>query len=154
MLCRRERGYTLVELLIIVILVGIIAAVVGPKLAWALRQRAVAGAADEFVLAHSLARSTAMQYGRVAQLHVDTAGARFWVDADTSGTGTPVKIGLMHSLAGGSVTLSSTRTLFCFDARGLATTSGGCPSGDATVVFASSSSSDTVRTTVLGKVLR
>jgi hypothetical protein len=50
--------------------------------------------------------------------------------------------------------MTSTRTLLCFDARGIASTSGTCEPGDAQVIFAEGVMRDTVATTALGKVLR
>ena len=46
-------------------------------------------------MAHSLARSTAVRYARVAELPIDAANARFWVEVDTSGTGIRDTVGLM-----------------------------------------------------------
>jgi len=154
MMALRKRGFTMIELAIVLVIAGLLTAMAVPKLAAAFRQRSVSSAGDQFVLAHSLARSTALRYGRVSELHVDAAAARFWVEVDTSGTGVRDTVGFVHSLADAGVKVISTRTLLCFDARGLATTSNTCPPGDATIVFTSSKSVDTVRVTTLGKVLR
>ncbi|HYT70068.1 MAG TPA: GspH/FimT family pseudopilin [Gemmatimonadales bacterium] len=154
MIARWERGFTMIELAIVLVIAGLIAGVAGPKLADGLRQQSVRAAADQFVLAHSLARSTALRYGRVAELRIDAAGTRFWVEVDTSGTGVRDTVGFVRNPADAGVKMTSTRTLLCFDARGLATTGGACQPGDATVVFASSSRAATVRVTTLGKVLR
>jgi prepilin-type N-terminal cleavage/methylation domain-containing protein len=150
----RARGFTIIELAIVLVIASVIMTMAAPRVAAAFRQRAVSSAADQFVLAHSLARSTALRYGRVSELHVDPAAARFWVEVDTSGTGVRDTVGFVHSMADAGVKVISSRTLLCFDARGLATTSNTCPPGDATIVFSSSRSVDTVRVTTLGKVLR
>ena len=60
---------------------------------------------------------------------------------------------LMNDL-GGQVTMTSTRSLLCFDLRGLTTTRNTCESGDALVEFSMAGRTDTFQTTVLGKVLR
>lgn len=152
---RTKRGFTLPELMIVLSLVSVIASVTGPKLADAFRQRSVGAAADQFVLAHSLARSTALRYGRVAELRIDHAAARFWVEVDSSGSGTRDTVGLVHDVAEGGVYITSTRSVLCFDARGLATTSGPvCQPGDARVAFLRAGKAVTVRVTALGKVLR
>ena len=144
----------MIELAIVLVIAGLLTAMAAPRVAAAFRQRSVSSAGDQFVLAHSLARSTALRYGRVSELHVNAAAASFWVEVDTSGTGVRDTVGFVHSLAEAGVNMSSTRTLLCFDARGLATTSSTCQAGDATVAFTSSHSVDTVRVTTLGKVLR
>src|SRR5919197_6696157 len=82
-----KRGFTVPEMLMVVVIVSVLMAIGVPKLTTTFQGRSVATAADQFVLAHSLARSTALRYGRQAQLHVDTVAGRLWVDVDTSGTG-------------------------------------------------------------------
>jgi hypothetical protein len=121
-----------------------------------LQRRTTASAADQFVLTHFLARSTALRFGRVAQLHIDTAGKRFWIDIDTSanGVGQRAIIANVRDVSGDGVLMTSTRALLCFDARGIAATSGSCESGDALVIFSNGATADTVATTALGKVLR
>jgi Tfp pilus assembly protein FimT len=147
-------GFTLVEAAIVMVAVGLLTAMSIPKLSAGLQQRAVSSAANEFVLAHSFARSTALRYGRVAQLHIDASMARFWVDVDTSGTSVRDTVGLPHDLAAQGIQLTTTRAVLCFDARGFATTNATCAGGDVTVVLMASNWLDTVRTTTLGKVLR
>ncbi len=150
---RRGKGFTLVEMLIVLTVMGVIAAVALPSLATAYRQRATRGAVDRLAMAHSLARATAIRFGRVAELHIDAANSRFWVEVDTSGTGIRDTVGLING-PGGQVTMSSNRSLLCFDARGLTTTRGVCESGDVLVQFSLLGRTDTLQTTVLGKVLR
>lgn len=156
MLETQRRGFTLIEAIIVMTLMAIVAAMGAPKLAAALHRRTTSSAADQFVVTHSLSRSTALRYGRVAQLHIDAATRRFWVDVDTSanGIGQRATIASVRDVSGGGLTMTSTRTILCFDARGIASTSGSCESGDALVVFFDGLTADTVRTTILGKVLR
>src|SRR5438874_2469909 len=129
-----NRGFTLPEVLIVVSIASVLTAMAVPQLTIAFQGRSVATAADQFVLAHSMARSTALRYGRQAQLHVDTVAARLWVDVDTSGTGVRDTIGFVHDLAAQGVKVSGAG-LLCFDARGLAATGGSCQSGSLTVQF-------------------
>jgi hypothetical protein len=108
------------------------------------------------VLTHSLTRSTAIRYGRVAQLHIDAPTRRFWIDVDTSanGIGQRATIAYVRDVSTIGLQMTSTRTLLCFDARGIASTLGSCEPGDAKVVFTDGPKADTVVTTALGKVLR
>jgi prepilin-type N-terminal cleavage/methylation domain-containing protein len=156
MLETQQRGFTLIEVIVALALMAIVAAIGGPRLVAALQRRTTASAADQFVLTHFLARSTALRYGRVSQLHIDTAGKRFWIDIDTSanGVGQRAIIANVRDVSGDGVNMTSTRALICFDARGIAVTSGPCESGDAMVIFSNGATADTVATTTLGKVLR
>lgn len=149
----KNKGFTLIEMLIVLSFMGVIVAVGMPSMVNAYRQRATRGAVDRLAMAHSLARATAVRYGRVAELHIDAGYARFWIEVDTSGTGIRDTVGSINDLAG-QVTMTSNRTLLCFDLRGLTTTRGACEAGDALVTFSSRGRTDTLQTTVLGKVLR
>lgn len=149
----KRRGFTLLEVILTTTIITVVAAIGGPPLVHTFRQRVTQGAAQRFVGAHMLARSTAVRYGRVAELHIDPSGARFWVEVDTSRVGgLSDTVGYVHNID--RITMTSTRSLICFDGRGLATTRGACESADITITFEMSGRADTVRTTALGKVLR
>jgi Tfp pilus assembly protein FimT len=151
-----RRGFTLIDLIITTGLVCVVTAIGAPELQDALRRRATQSAADQFATAHALARATALSYGRVAQLHIDPVAQRFWVEVDTSAddVGQRATIWYERKLADSGVQISTDRALLCFDARGLASDVDPCEPGDAQVVFKVLDAADTVRTTVLGKILR
>jgi Tfp pilus assembly protein FimT len=156
MLETQRRGSTLLETIMVLGVMAIVAAIGGPKLSAALQRRTTASAADQFALTHSLSRSTALRYGRIAQLHIDAPGKRFWIDVDTSanGIGQRATIAYLRDVSAPGLAMSSTRTLLCFDPRGIPSTTGSCEPGDARVIFSEGATADTVTTTVLGKVLR
>lgn len=156
MLAIDRQGFTMIESIMVLSIIGIVAAIAGPRISAALQRRTTASAADQFVLTHSLTRSTAIRYGRIAQLHIDPTAQNFWVDVDTSanGIGQRATIADIRYVGGNGLTMTSNRALLCFDARGLASTLGSCESGDAKVVFSDGVMADTVATTILGKVLR
>ena len=156
MLAINRRGISMIEVIMVMSVIGIVAAMGGPKISAALQRRTTASAADQFVLTHSLARSTALRYGRVAQLHVDATGQRFWIDVDTSanGIGQRAIIANVRYVDDNGLHMTTNRGLLCFDARGIASTVGSCESGDANVIFSDGVMADTVVTTLLGKVLR
>ena len=152
----RQRGFTLLEIIIVLALLAVVAATGVPKLSAELRRRTTQLAVDQLAQAHSLARATAVRYGRVAQLHIDPSTTRFWVDVDTSanGVGQRATIWYVRNLAQSGLVMTSNRSLLCFDARGLPLVGGACESGDATVIFTALDRADTLRTAALGKILR
>jgi len=156
MLAINRRGISMIEVIMVMSVIGIVAAIGGPQISAALQRRTTASAADQFVLTHSLARATAIRYGRVAQLHVDATGQRFWIDVDTSanGIGQRAIIANVRYVDDNGLHMTTNRELLCFDARGIASTAGSCESGDANVIFSDGVMADTVVTTLLGKVLR
>lgn len=156
MLAINRKGISMIEAVMVVAIIGIVAATAGPKMSAALHRRTTASAADQFALTHSLTRSTALRYGRIAQLHLDATAQSFWVDVDTSanGIGQRATVGNVRYVSDYGLQMASNRALLCFDARGLASTLGSCESGDAQVIFSNGEVADTVVTTILGKVLR
>ncbi len=151
-----RRGYTIIEVATVLVILGTLGTTALPSFFSSQRQMKVRHAADEFLAAHSLARAVALRYGSRAEIHIDTAGARFWVEVDTSvnHTGAMDRIGTVSYLSDDGVTLTSTKAKVCFDGRGLATPIFGCPPGDAKLVFSSGEYADSVITTQLGTVLR
>lgn len=151
-----RRGFTLLELIITMFLLAVIAAMGAPKLSAELRRRTTQTAVDQFATAHSLARTTAVRYGRVSQLHIDPSTNRFWVDVDTSanGIGQRATVWYVRDLTQPGLVMTSSRTLLCFDARGLPWTTAPCQAGDAQVIFTALDRADTLTTAALGKILR
>ncbi len=78
------RGFTLLELLVVTILLGALTLTALPLIGPARVRAAVRHAVDEFRAVHSLTRATAIRHGRVARLYIDNAAGRFWVEVDTS----------------------------------------------------------------------
>ena len=157
MLNRQDRhGFTVVEIIITMSLLAVLAAMGTPRLSGALRRRTTQTAVDQFATAHSLARSTAVRYGRVAQLHIDAATRRFWVDVDTSanGIGQRAVVWNARDLTQPGLVMTSNRALLCFDARGMPRTTAPCEAADAQIIFTALDKADTLTTAALGKVLR
>jgi len=156
MLQIQRRGFTMIEAIMVVSVIGVVAAIGGPRVSLVLQRRSTSSGADQFVVTHSLTRSTALRYGRVAQLHIDQPGQRYWIDVDTSanGIGQRAIVANVRYPTENGLQMTSNRALVCFDARGIASTLGSCEAGDANVIFSDGVMADTVVTTILGKVLR
>lgn len=150
-----KSGYSIIELVGALSLAAITLAIAGPTVSSSFHRTATRLAADEFVTTHRLARSMAARNGRIAELHILSSSARIWVEVDTSGgAGIKDTVGVVKNFADEAITVTSDRTILCFDSRGLPSTRGSCEQPDATVVFSAGGRADTVKITALGEVLR
>jgi prepilin-type N-terminal cleavage/methylation domain-containing protein len=148
-----EYGYSLIELLIVLVMMAVILSIVVPATGREFRRTATRAAADEFLSAHMLARSLALRHGRVSEMHIEAAESRVRIEVDTGstpGVATPVRV--VRYIANGDLTLESDRSVLCFDLRGLPTTRGPCEPADATVIFSLPGDSDTIWISPLGEV--
>lgn len=146
------RGFTLAEIVVVLMLSGIAVAVATPTVSRSYARTAARSAADEFATTLAMARSTAVRYGRVAELHIDAPYRRFWVEIDTSSTGGMMDtVGVVRE-SRKKLTVTSDRSIICFDGRGLPTTRGACEAADATIIFTQGATSDTVKITALGMI--
>ena len=155
----KRRGFTTIELIIVLVVFGIVAALAGPKFYDAFIAAQTRTAADRFVRATELARASAVRFGRDAEVHIDASGKRFWVTVDTSVnlTGQKDTIGPIQSLVDAKVTITANPaadTLICFDIRGIRSSRGLCQTGGLAVLFSYTGRVDSVQITSLGKVLR
>jgi len=152
----RNTGFTLMEMLIAVGIFGGLLAIGAPSFVRELGATKTRAAVNQLVSAHGLARATAIRSGTVAELHIDATQAKFWIEVDTSqaGAGVMDTVGTVREVGGGNFVMTSSRSLVCFDGRGLATTAGSCAAGDLLVTFAMGERVDTVMASPLGKVVR
>jgi Tfp pilus assembly protein FimT len=147
-------------MLIAISMLAIIVSVAVVPAATYYRQRAVQGAADRFLSAHTLARSAAMQHGRLAEFHLDEANGRLWIEVDTGAVGgARDTIGFVREIGDVTMSITGSISLLCFDPRGLpstgTTTLGqNCEGPAGKVIFSLGARIDTVTVTALGKVLR
>ena len=150
-------GFTLMEMLIAVVTISATAAIAVPPLAWASEYFVLRGAVDEFRAAHNLARAIAVRSNRVGQLRIEPDSGVFWVQVDTSfaGTGVLDTIGRVVRLSDLKISVTSTRSTLCFDARGIATAMGACDATQsANLIFTRGSEADTLWRSELGMLAR
>lgn len=152
-----RRGFSLLEAILTVMIVSILTTIALPQLAPAVSRVSVRSAASTFTARHSLARTLAIRQSAVARLVVDVDANRFWVVVDTSnGARVPVwdTIGVPVDLTENRVVMKATTSMFCFNARGLATSGSGCPGKGSAISFRRGDYATTLRITALGKILR
>lgn len=105
----------------------------------------------------SLARATAIRFGRPAVLRLDLDADRLWIEVDTTTAGqaaAPATVGTFDFAAEMKVDLEGNRTALCFDGRGIGTTGSGCSQAGGIVIVSLQDRSDTVVVTPLGRVIR
>lgn len=151
----RRKGFTMIEMTFVLLLVGMLAsAAVPPLMRWQ-KQMALASSMDRFERLHELTRLTAIREGRIAELHVDTINRLMWVEVDTTNAGVSDTVAMIRDF-NDEVSFGANRSVLCFDARGLPTSDGACEAPDATVVFSlvSNGQVDSTRIALLGKIVR
>ena len=116
-------GVTLAEILIVISIMGLLAATAIPKLATLKNQAQLTGAVTRFTRAVMTARQSAIQRGKMSYFR--HSNSKFWVIVDTTGSLTDsVMIADAYDLSaeyGVQVTAPSGVTTIQYDPRGVAT---------------------------------
>lgn len=147
----RRHGFTFIEILIVMILIGVIAAIGIPRIRDAIQRTNVRSTRVALTTMVAKARAAAVQRGCVSTFHVGTDG-NAWVSAcRNSGPGVDTLGGVEQLGARFNVTLRPDRTDMQFDPRGL-----NLAFVTNVVRFSSNSSSsqDSVIINPVGKVVR
>jgi prepilin-type N-terminal cleavage/methylation domain-containing protein len=143
-----RRGFTLIEILIVVVLIGVIVAVAGPRLRTALVRQNVRSARDALVTMHATARASAIQRGRYTALWIvgDTAlvVAQNPVTAAFDTIVNPVNLRTRWGVA-----VTTNNNVLTFDPRGLFTTG-----GTTKIVVQRGVFQDAIEINPVGRVLR
>ena len=150
-----RRGFTLLEVMLVIVIIGVIAMVGFPKIKNAIQKTNVRSARVATSTYVATARQAAIQRGCRGVVHF-TAGATgtVWVTVcprmTTAGSGTIDTLGVVNKLGKMyNVTLSQTRDSVEFDPRGLSLTG-----VQSSVTFAGTDGSqDSTVINVLGKVV-
>lgn len=153
---RREHGFTVIEVIIAMALVALVYAMALPSIGRTRVHMSVHNSKHMVVSSISLARATAMRFGRTAVVRLDADGDRIWVEADTTleQTGVLDTLGLFDLGGELKVDLKSNRETLCFNGRGIGTRASACPQTGATIIVALKDRADTVRVSSVGRVLQ
>ncbi len=150
-----QAGFSAVELVLTLLILGVLYGTAQPSIMRMRTSASVTSGRQVVASTLSLARATAIGFGRSTVVRLDAAGDRIWVEADTSaaGSGAVDTLGLFYFGSSLSVDLKSNRASLCFDNRGLGTTNATCTVAGALIVVARQGLSDTVTVSPLGRVL-
>ena len=108
-----QAGFTLVELILVLVVIAIVLAIVAPSMRGLSQSRETADAALRVVAMTHRARAQAMAEGRTYRLNLDPSGRRCWLSAQTGGAYVDVSDLLARSYTppeSVSITLESTWT--------------------------------------------
>ena len=150
-------GFTLVEVLIVIAILGLSYAIALPAISRARIAAAVQNSHHVVVSSVSLARATAIRYGRPAVMRLDPDADRLWIEVDTTAAGSAAALdtlGAFDFAAEMNVDLQSDRTGLCFNGRGIGTTGSRCPRAGGVIILSLQDKADTVVVTPLGRVIR
>ncbi len=137
-------GYTLAELLVVVVLVGLAASVALPPLARALDRAAVREAADRYAALHLRTRRLAAARGSLARLELDSAAGTATLAARAAPVWDTVAVQSF-----GTVVFSASQPVVTFSPVGL-----GFGLSNSRIVFRRRAAADTVTLSRTGRLKR
>lgn len=112
-----RRGFSLIELLIVIVLIGAVTSFAVPMVRRGMEARRVSGARITITTMNAKARAIAVQRSRVVRLIVNGNEVRLVSLHPVTGAVTVIEQRNLYSVYG--VTLSSTRDTLFYDPRGL-----------------------------------
>jgi type II secretion system protein H len=146
----RNAGFTLSEMLVVIVIIGVVTIIALPRMQDAYESSSLRGARTRVVALYTSARAVAVQTNRPVRVHFNNNDV--WVTATprlaTAGSGTADTIGAVQSMSGVfGVTVTSDVDSLMLDPRGLGLNGG-------TIVMTNAHGSDTLTVTGFGRIIR
>lgn len=144
---RRRGGFTLAEMLIVLVIIGIALAMAIPRMQGVMHEASLQGALNQVASDLTLTRLRAVRGDARASLAINAAGTGYVVIVDPTGTpDTLKKVSFANDAKG--LTFSPTGTSVTFDSRGLLVT------GTATIKATRQGRIDSLMVTGVGRIYR
>ena len=145
----QKRGFSIIELLIVMSIIGVMAAFAFPKMQDAIIHEATRGARREVATQLMRARAAAAQRGCRATVHMDAATTRVWVTAcKVTGTGLDTLGPFSRLDVKYNVTMTSTADSLPFAANSM-----GMGTGTISMAFTRSGYTSSLRITAIGRAV-
>jgi type II secretion system protein H len=147
----RARGFSLVELLLVLALIGVLAAIAAPSFTGWIRSIRASSAADRLAADLALARVIAVRDGWTTSLRIEGAGVYQITRDDVNGA--PVDVLLETDLRDDypGVNVSPSGTRIAFDSRGILRSAG---DWDTTIIIYHNGGYERLTVSQVGRVLR
>jgi prepilin-type N-terminal cleavage/methylation domain-containing protein len=146
-------GFTLIELMVVLLLMGLVLAMAGPKFAAGIRYLTARSATSRVVADLALARTQAVREGSTASFRLVTPSEyTVTVDAPDGTALRVVKRVTLEGTARGVAVTAPAGARIAFDSRGMRRTGAGL--GDNLVVTRTGGLTDVVTVTIVGRVIR
>ena len=147
---RSRQGYTLAEMVIVVVMVGMLSIFAIPKFSLVAESNKISAAREEITAAIATARAAAVQKGRTATLWF--SGNTMWVTVITSNSGTTTTVVPVKSFSTlYNVSVTAPASAITFDMRGFVNPPLPPPKG--VFLIAGSSKRDSVCVTRTGQIM-
>jgi prepilin-type N-terminal cleavage/methylation domain-containing protein len=145
---RGRAGFTLVELLVVLLLMGLVLTLAAPKFMATIRYFTARSATSQVVADLALARTTAVREGRSTSLRILSASTyQVVVDANGAAADRTVKSVVVEGAARG-VSLGTVGTRITFDSRGMRR------NATESITVTRAEGVDVVNVTIVGRVYR
>lgn len=142
-----RQGFSLIELVMVVVLIGAVAVIMFPRIGPALNRRSVDGARVAITAMNAKAKAVAVQRGRAVTL--ERNGNRYFVISQHPVTGAPDTVDRQNLYERFKVTLDADRNALVYDPRGI-----GLQGSTTNIVITRAGYADTLRISAIGSVMR
>ena len=147
---RSSRGFTLIEMLMVVVIVGIVLRVALPFLRTSTDKSSVHGAMDAIESLHARAKAVAIQRGRIGGLVLDASSGKAYIVVRNIGATAWDTVGSVENMNSRfGVTFTTTSPSIVFSPRGI-----GANASATTIIVRKNTFSDTLISSVGGRLLR